>query len=176
MNEENASLLRLGHTELFVSAAEEDLRGRTVVGRAGEEIGEISNLLIADRQTTARFLPVTPNGSAAPDVLIHLRGVNNVIIRNLAFRDGEDVINIERSSHHIRIDHCDFSRCKDGLVDIKQGSDFVTVSWSRFHAPQKTSLLGHIDSASARAMDKGHLRVTYHHNFFDGSKTRNPRV
>ena len=25
-------------------------------------------------------------------------------------------------------------------------------------------------------MDTGHLRVTYHHNFFDGTQTRHPRV
>ncbi len=31
-------------------------------------------------------------------------------------------------------------------------------------------------ATTARRLDQGHLRVTYHHNFFDGSKTRHPRV
>jgi pectate lyase len=107
---------------------------------------------------------------------LNLRGVSNVIIRNIAFSNAEDAINVERGSHHIWIDHCDLSNCRDGLIDIKQGSDFVTVSWNRFHDHQKTCLLGHSDSATARRLDQGHLRVTYHHNFFDASKTRHPRV
>ena len=107
---------------------------------------------------------------------INLRSTNNVIVRNLTLHDSpDDAINVE-GSHHVWIDHCDLSKCGDGLLDIKAGSDFVTVSWNRFHDHQKTCLLGHSDSASALAKDKGHLRVTYHHNFFDGSKTRHPRV
>jgi pectate lyase len=35
-------------------------------------------------------------------------------------------------------------------------------------------LLGHDDDNGAQ--DIGRLRVTYHHNFFDGSDQRNPRV
>ena len=35
-------------------------------------------------------------------------------------------------------------------------------------------LLGHDDDNAAQ--DVGRLRVTYHHNFFDGSDQRNPRV
>jgi len=35
-------------------------------------------------------------------------------------------------------------------------------------------LLGHDDGNSAE--DLGHLRVTYHHNWFDGSVQRHPRV
>lgn len=106
---------------------------------------------------------------------LNLRRVQNVIVQNLAIANAVDAINIEES-HHIWIDHCDLSRCSDGLVDIKKASDFVTVSWSHFHDHHKTCLLGHSDKASVREMDKGHLRVTYHHNFFDGTQTRHPRV
>jgi pectate lyase len=108
---------------------------------------------------------------------LHLSKVSNVIIRNLAIHDSaDDAINIEGKSHHIWVDHCDLSSCHDGLLDIKHGSDLVTVSWCRFHDHHKTCLLGHSDKASALAEDKGKLRVTYHHNFFDGSQTRHPRV
>ena len=37
-------------------------------------------------------------------------------------------------------------------------------------------MLGHSDKESIRKIDAGHLRTTYHHNFFDGTKTRHPRV
>jgi len=74
------------------------------------------------------------------------------------------------------IDHCDLADCRDGLVDIKRGSDFITVSWNHFHDHGKTCLLGHSDKPDIRALDSGHLRVTYHHNFFDGTQSRHPRV
>jgi pectate lyase len=35
-------------------------------------------------------------------------------------------------------------------------------------------LLGHSDDNASQ--DRGHLRVTYHHNWFDGSSQRHPRV
>jgi pectate lyase len=102
--------------------------------------------------------------------------VRNVIIRNLTITGAPDAISIESDAHHIWVDHCDLSRCTDGLLDIKRGSDYVTVSWNRFHDHHKTCLLGHSDKDDIRQIDKGHLRVTYHHNFFDGTQTRHPRV
>ena len=107
---------------------------------------------------------------------LNLRSTSQVIVRNLSIHDSpDDAVNIE-GSHHVWIDHCDLSKCRDGLLDIKAASDFVTVSWNRFHDHEKTCLLGHSDNPKVLAGDKGHLRVTYHHNFFDGSQTRHPRV
>jgi pectate lyase len=108
---------------------------------------------------------------------LHLSKVRNVILRGLTIRDSaDDAINIEGGSHHVWVDHCDLSRCHDGLLDVKHGSDFVTVSWCRFHDHRKACLLGHSDKPSVLAGDRGKLRVTYHHNFFDGTATRHPRV
>ncbi|MFM7072537.1 MAG: polysaccharide lyase family 1 protein [Planctomycetota bacterium] len=106
---------------------------------------------------------------------INVRKASNVIVRNLTIQGAVDAINIE-TSDHVWIDHCDLSRCRDGLVDIKRGSDYITVSWNRFHDHHKTSLLGHSDKPEIQAMDRGKLRVTYHHNYFNGSKSRHPRV
>lgn len=106
---------------------------------------------------------------------LHLRKVHNVILRNLEINEAPDAIGIEES-HHVWVDHCDLSQCQDGLLDIKRGSDFITVSWNHFHHHHKTCLLGHSDKDAIREMDRGHLRVTYHHNFFDGTQTRHPRV
>ena len=108
---------------------------------------------------------------------LNLRGVHNVIIRNVTIRGAApDAINIEDGSHHIWIDHCDLSECGDGLIDIKRGSDLVTVSWNHFHDHHKTCLLGHSDKPAALQGDQGKLRVTYHHNYFDGTGSRHPRV
>jgi pectate lyase len=102
-------------------------------------------------------------------------GVSNVIIRNLNFRSwGDDAINLQDGSHHVWIDHNSFSSGSDGALDIKRASDFVTVSWNRFFSHDKTMLLGHSDGNGSQ--DRGHLRVTYHHNWFDGTNQRHPRV
>ncbi|WP_433317020.1 cellulose binding domain-containing protein [Micromonospora sp. CA-269861] len=105
----------------------------------------------------------------------NINGDRNVIIRNLSFRDwNDDAINVQESATNIWIDHNSFSNGYDGAVDIKRGSDFVTVSWNRVFSHDKNMLLGHSDDNASQ--DVGHLRVTYHHNWFDGSNQRNPRV
>jgi pectate lyase len=99
----------------------------------------------------------------------------NVIVRNLSFTNAaDDSINVQCYSHHVWIDHNSFTTATDGSVDVKRGSDLVTVSWNRFTGTDKTMLLGH--SADNGAQDRGFLRVTYHHNFFDSTNTRTPRV
>jgi len=61
----------------------------------------------------------------------------------------------------------------DGHLDITNESDFVTVSWNQFTSHDKTMLIGNSDSATE---DREHLRVTLHHNLFDGVGQRMPRV
>lgn len=100
---------------------------------------------------------------------------SNIIIRNLLFQNSmDDAINVQESAHHVWIDHCDLTSAYDGLIDIKRGSDYVTVSWNEFYNHHKTCLLGHSDSNGAQ--DSTHLLVTYHHNWFNGTISRHPRV
>ncbi|MFF6876304.1 polysaccharide lyase family 1 protein [Streptomyces sp. NPDC012474] len=61
----------------------------------------------------------------------------------------------------------------DGLLDITNASDLVTVSWSRFAGHDKAMLIGNSDSATS---DRGKLRVTLHHNEFTSVVQRAPRV
>jgi pectate lyase len=61
----------------------------------------------------------------------------------------------------------------DGFVDITDESDLVTVSWNQFTSHDKTMLIGNSDSATE---DRERLRVTVHHNLFDGVGQRAPRV
>ena len=61
----------------------------------------------------------------------------------------------------------------DGLVDITNASDLVTVSWNRFLDHDKVMLIGSSDNAPA---DVNKLRVTLHHNLFDNLGQRVPRV
>ncbi|EGX57600.1 pectate lyase [Streptomyces zinciresistens K42] len=62
----------------------------------------------------------------------------------------------------------------DGLLDVVRGADYVTVSWNSFRNHDKTMLIGNSDGAGAT--DSGKLRVTLHHNRFEGIVERAPRV
>jgi pectate lyase len=64
----------------------------------------------------------------------------------------------------------------DGELDIVKGADYVTASWNVFADHDKTILIGNSDSASTAAVDRGHLKVTFHHNLFSGLVERAPRV
>ncbi|WNV87727.1 hypothetical protein [Umezawaea sp. Da 62-37] len=83
--------------------------------------------------------------------------VHNVIIRNLPITGAtDDLINVQMVSHHSWIDHNDFSDGDDGAVDVKRGSDFLTVPRNRFHDHDKTLLLGHDDDNSAQDVECNH--------------------
>ncbi|MFC3550539.1 polysaccharide lyase family 1 protein [Lysobacter cavernae] len=61
----------------------------------------------------------------------------------------------------------------DGLLDVTNESDLVTVSWNRFEQHDKTMLVGSSDSA---VVDRDKLRITVHHNLFLDLGQRVPRV
>jgi pectate lyase len=93
---------------------------------------------------------------------------------------------------HIWVDHCTFTDGRfpdrkaplgfhgehvqrhDGLLDIEDGSDFVTVSDSRFTDHDKAILIGSGDGRGDR--DRGHLKVTFVRNLFTDIVQRAPRV
>ncbi|GAA0703879.1 polysaccharide lyase family 1 protein [Kitasatospora atroaurantiaca] len=61
----------------------------------------------------------------------------------------------------------------DGELDIVKGADYVTASWNAFKDHDKTNLVGNSDSST---VDSGHLRVTFHHNLWQNTVERSPRV
>ena len=111
----------------------------------------------------------------------------NIIVQNIEFRNSKpDCITINTTSsgftHHIWVDHCTFSdspemdpdgKTHDGLLDISHRSSFITVSWCHFYNHRKTCLLGFTDGNSE---EMGQLKTTYHHNWFEGTYSRHPRV
>jgi pectate lyase len=112
---------------------------------------------------------------------LNLTDSDNVIIKNLVISKavGTDAISLNLSTH-VWIDHCDLSSDRnadagsyDGLVDITHASDFVTVSWTRYHDHDDTGIIGHSDSNGPQ--DMGFLHVTYHHDLFT-NVTAGPRV
>lgn len=98
---------------------------------------------------------------------VTLRGARRVWVDHCTFDDGdrpdlgEPVLLGRRVQHH------------DGLLDITQQSDLVTVSWNQFRNHDKTNLIG---SSDGQKLDEGKLRVTFHHNLWEQVKARTPRV
>jgi pectate lyase len=110
---------------------------------------------------------------------VEIDGVTNVIVRNLSFtNDGApsvlDGIRIFDGAHHVWVDHCTFVDCSDGELDITVGSDYVTVSWCKFHYTRDN---GHnfVNLIAGSDLDAGDYRITFHHNWWStGCKQRMP--
>jgi pectate lyase len=108
----------------------------------------------------------------------------NIIVRNLTIADAhvdeKDALEIDHC-HNIWIDHCSFTDSPandptgsnhDGLLDIKNGSYNITISYNHFWNHRQTCLLGHTrDQVSDTVM-----KVTYYRNWFDGTYSRQPRI
>ncbi len=141
---------------------------------------------------------------------VDVSNVSNVIIRNLKIvgygvgncaldpsfdatvgcSSGDDAMTIQNNSHHIWVDHCDISDGTDGNLDTTSGSDFVTISWTKFHytprtdtgGSDSTGASGHrfsnlIGSGDNVPTDVGHLNVTWHHDWWaDNVNQRMPRT
>ncbi|MDQ3813856.1 MAG: hypothetical protein M3347_07875, partial [Armatimonadota bacterium] len=146
---------------------------RVVLVAADIDLGELANEKPGAQIKSVGLVQVGSNttivssgeGATIRRGILDTHRAHNVIIRNLKFRDlweedptgqydslGWDYIRITNSgqtkSHHIWVDHCDFGKVYDGMVDITHGSDLVTVSWCRFagdeRGPQKKCMLiGH---------------------------------
>ncbi|MBN2529837.1 MAG: hypothetical protein JXR76_25830 [Deltaproteobacteria bacterium] len=104
---------------------------------------------------------------------VRIKDSSNIVVRNLRIQnvptEQVDCINVDNSQHVI-IDHCEVFNDKDAdrdaydsLLDIINGSDFVTVSWNRFRDNVKGLNVGNDD---INDVDKGKQHVTWHHNYF----------
>lgn len=107
---------------------------------------------------------------------LRLSAVRNVIIHNIRFDDGggenEDALQIINGTQDVWVDHVTFEDFTDGLLDVTVGATNVTVSWCRFRDHDKVMLIG----SSVDHVEDEAIRVTLHHNWFDGTNQRHPRL
>ncbi|WBB76218.1 polysaccharide lyase family 1 protein [Micromonospora sp. WMMD1128] len=100
-----------------------------------------------------------------------------------------DQISVRRSEH-VWVDHNTFTdgdnpdsaqpiyfgrpwQVHDGSLDVTHTASLVTASWNRFTGRDKLMLIG---SSNTVGPDVGRLKVSVHHNLFDGDLQRLPRV
>jgi pectate lyase len=108
---------------------------------------------------------------------------NNIIIRNITFINApDDLLKVNQNTTHLWVDHCTFTdgdtpdpdgENHDGLFDITRQSNYITISYCLFLNHSKSILIGHSDGYTD---DVGYLKTTLHHNWFNGTIQRHPRV
>jgi pectate lyase len=150
----------------------------TITGSAQIECKGVNNITFIGKGTDATMTGVG----------IHICNASNIIVRNIRFQNCKpDCITVNTTSssqtHHVWIDHCTFSDdpevdlsssgTHDGLLDITHRSNYCTVSWCEFHNHDKVCLLGYSDNATD---ETDQLRTTYHHNWWNNTVQRHPRV
>lgn len=111
---------------------------------------------------------------------IMLRNCTSVEVRNLGIMlCMDDCISIDTDNSHCWVHHIDFfygqtgsdsDQAKgDGSLDCKGDSKYMTFSYNRFWDCGKMALCG-------MTSESGENFITYHHNWFDHSDSRHPRV
>lgn len=153
----------------------QDQTGKTIYGTSGAKL-------------------VSTNQTKDASGIINIKRCKNIIIRNLIFEgpgaydtDGWDNAILDECTN-VWVDHCEFRDGVDGNFDIKNKSDYISVTYSKFHylKPPKaggsggsddhrySNLIGSSDGATA---DRGKLRITFARCWWaPGCKERMPRV
>ncbi len=108
------------------------------------------------------------------------RGISSAEFRNFAILNCmDDCLGLDTKNSYVWIHHLDFfygqagsaaDQAKgDGTVDLKGDSKWITISYNHFFDSGKMSLCG-------MKSETGPNYITYHHNWFDHSDSRHPRI
>lgn len=113
---------------------------------------------------------------------LRIKGSTNIEIRNIGFMNCDsnegDSISLQQDNDHIWVHNCDLfyghagsdsDQAKgDGALDTKK-SAYVTHSFNHFYDTGKSNLQGMTSETTENY-------ITYHHNWYDHSDSRHPRV
>ncbi len=114
---------------------------------------------------------------------VRIANASNVEVRNLGFMlcdsDEGDNVGLQQDNDHVWVHNCDMfygmpggdkDQAKgDGALDSKL-SNYVSFSYNHFFDSGKCNLLGLKEGATDT------YYITYHHNWYDHSDSRHPRV
>lgn len=109
-----------------------------------------------------------------------LRNAVSVELRNFAIMlCMDDAVSMDTDNRHCWVHHLDLFYGKtggdadqakgDGTIDVKGNSQLVTIAYNHFWDSGKASLCG-------MKSESGPNYICYHHNWFDHSDSRHPRV
>jgi sporulation protein YlmC with PRC-barrel domain len=90
-----SALSKLSETGQTVATADEDVRGRKVVDRDGEDVGRVDDLLIDDAERKVRFLHVAHGG------FLGIGDTKSYIPVDAITRITEDAVHIDQAREHI---------------------------------------------------------------------------
>ncbi|MGX1030346.1 pectate lyase family protein [Streptomyces sp. SAI-097] len=138
------------------------------------ELKQVSNITI-----------VGVGGGAVFDQLgIHIRESSNIVIQNVTVRNvkksgsptsnGGDAIGMESDVRNVWVDHTTLeasggeSEGYDGLFDMKDNTQYVTLSYSTLRNSGRGGLIGSSES------DRSNGYVTFHHNLYENIDSRAP--
>ena len=114
---------------------------------------------------------------------VRLKSASNIEVRNIGFMNcnstAGDNVGMQQDNDHVWVHNCDLfygnagsdaDQIKgDGALDNKS-STYITLAYNHFWDSGKASLLGLSEDTTSG------LYITYHHNWFDHSDSRHPRV
>ena len=109
-----------------------------------------------------------------------IRNCASIELRNFAnMLCMDDAVSIDTDNEHIWVHHLDLFYGKpggdadqakgDGTIDLKSDSRYITISYNHLWDSGKASLCG-------MKSESGPNWITYHHNWFDHSDSRHPRI
>jgi pectate lyase len=138
------------------------------------ELKQISNVTIVG----------VGSGAVFDQVGIHIRDSKNIIIQNVTVRNvkksgsptsnGGDAIGMESNVRNVWVDHVTLeasggeSEGYDGLFDMKDNTQYVTLSYSVLRNSGRGGLIGSSES------DLSNGYVTFHHNKYENIDSRAP--
>ena len=158
--------------------------GEIKTADAGDQLKTDQKGLLLKGNSEATKMNVTIEG-IGDDACFHGFGLGiingtGVEVRNMAFfYQGSSNDNMEiKGTHHIWVHNNDYFYGEqgggdhgkgDGALDSKDGATFCTFSYNHFHDTGKSNLCG----MKSETVDN---LICYHHNWFDHSDSRHPRV
>ncbi|WP_029767178.1 pectate lyase family protein [Haloglycomyces albus] len=138
------------------------------------ELKEISNVTLVG----------VGDGALFDELGIHLRDSSNIIIQNVHVRNvkksgsptsnGGDAIGMESNVRNVWVDHATLeasggeSAGYDGLFDLKNNTQYVTLSYSILRNSGRGGLIGSSNSDTTNGF------TTFHHNRYENIDSRTP--
>lgn len=161
------NVLRLGSNKTLLGVGD-----KAFINQIGVSIQSKHNIIIRNIRFTMTGVPISNDGENK------IAGFNFDPDCIAIQADDESLPSAERVSHHIWVDHCEFYNEDptvmleydryDGLLDIKNDCQYITISWNYFHDHHKACLSGKGNS------DNYDRKTTMHHNKFKNIKSRMP--